>query len=627
MAAADRKRKLKFRTETRRVLDIVINSLYSHPDVFLRELVSNASDALDRLRFLMLTDSSVEPEEELRVEVVPNEDAGTLTVRDNGIGMTPDEMSVDLGTIAGSGTRGFLARLEEADEETLPELIGQFGVGFYSSFMVADRVEVVSRRADAERGARWASTGHETFTLREEDAPVGTGVVLHLKEGMDEYLRGWRLRELVARYSDFISYPVYVRDGSESEDEPANSMKPIWERPEEETGDSEYEEFYRRLTYDREPPLSRLVLHAEGTTEFRALLFVPGSRSLEMLMPDYRTGVRLYVRKVLIKEEADELLPRYLRFVKGVVESDDLPLNISRESLQENRTVQFIRRALTGKVIAWFERLMEEEPETYRRLFEDYGDLLKEGVYSDEQNRERLADLVMVWTSGSLEERRGLRQVVEAMPEDRERIYYVTGADRHELAASPYLESAAGSGGEVVLFDSPVDEIMLQVLGEYRGKRLVSLMRELGEEDLTEVERAEKSHAEETYSGLLEYMRDRLEGKASDVRFSPRLEGSPCIVVTDRSDPGDMMRRMMRAMNQELPEARRILELNPAHPVTGLLSDLYERDRSGGRLEELVGLLFDLGLVMSGGRPLDPSGFGRKVAELMTEAAPGSRDD
>ena len=305
-------RKLKFKAETRKVLDIVINSLYSHPDIFLRELISNSSDALDRLRFEMLTTPELDVDRELRIDILPNEEEGILTVRDNGIGMTENEMAKELGTIARSGTRSFLEELSGPDGEKTPEFIGQFGVGFYSTFMVADKVEVISRKTGSgEPGHRWTSTGHDTFTLsEEEDIPEGTSVILHLKKDMDEYLKSYRLRELVRKYSDFISYPVYIKsdDNSDWEKEPVNSQKPIWTRSEDDVSDEEYNEFYRHLSFDTQEPLSRLVFHAEGTTEFYSLLFIPSLRTMDMLMPDYKTGVRLFIKKVMIEEEADELL-------------------------------------------------------------------------------------------------------------------------------------------------------------------------------------------------------------------------------------------------------------------------------------------------------------------------------
>ncbi len=616
-------RKLKFKAETRKVLDIVINSLYSHPDIFLRELISNASDALDKLRFRMLTSPELDARRELRIEILPDAGNRTLTVRDNGIGMTEEEMARELGTIAGSGTRGFLDRLSGSDTENAPELIGQFGVGFYSSFMVADRVEVVSKSAGtSDPGHKWESSGEDSFTLREvEDVPDGTSVTLHLKDGMDEYLDVHRLRELVRKYSDFISYPVFVKseDDDEWEKEPVNSQKPIWTRPEEDVSEDEYNEFYRHLSFDPAEPLDRLVFHAEGTTEFYSLLFIPAPRTMEMLMPDYKTGIRLFIRKVMIEEEADQLLPRYLRFIKGVVESRDLPLNISRETLQENSTVKVMRKALTGKVLGWLEEMMKDDPAKYRNFFRNFGDLIKEGIYSDIQNRDRLADLLLVWTSSGGDEPVALKDMVDGMPEDTDRIYYVTGTDRKELASSPYLESVGKKDEEVLLFHSPVDEFMLQGLGEYRGKKLISLLREVDEDDLTEAEKSEKKNAEETFAGLLEYMKDQLGDSVESVRFSPRLKESPCILVSDRNDPGDMLRRLMKSLDQEMPEAKRILELNPVHPVIRVLQDLYEKERSGDKLRNYVLILYDLAAVMSGGRPEDPAEFGKRIADLIAD--------
>ncbi|MCD4700541.1 MAG: molecular chaperone HtpG [Candidatus Aegiribacteria sp.] len=612
-------RKLKFKAETKKVLDIVINSLYSHPDIFLRELISNSSDALDKLRFEMLTTPELDTDRELRIDILPNE--ATLTIRDNGIGMTEDEMAKELGTIARSGTRNFLGELTESDGEKTPEFIGQFGVGFYSTFMVADKVEVISRKMGSGKpGHRWTSTGHDTFTIREEeDIPEGTSVILHLKKDMDEYLKSYRLRELVRKYSDFISYPVYIKsdDDSDWEKEPVNSQKPIWTRPEDDVSDEEYNEFYKHLSFDPQNPLSRLVFHAEGTTEFYSLLFIPSIRSMDMLMPDYKAGVRLFIKKVMIEEEADELLPRYLRFIKGVVESSDLPLNISRETLQNNRTVRIIQKALTGKILGLFQDMLESDIDKYRKFFTSFGDMIKEGIYADMQHREELADLMLVWTSRSGDEQKSLKELVEELPEDTDRLYYITGTDRKELASSPYLESVGKSDVEVLLFDSPVDEFMLQSLNEYKGKKLVSLLKEVDEDDLSDAEKSEKKNAEETYAGLLEYIRDQLGDSVEDVRFSPRLKESPCILVSDKNDPGDMLRQMMKSMNQELPEAKKILELNPVHPIITSLQDLYEKDRSGDRLKDYVQILFDLGTVMAGARPENPADFGRRIASLL----------
>ena len=622
---SERVRKLKFKTETKKILDIVINSLYSHPDIFLRELISNSSDALDKLRFLMLTSPELASDRELRIDIIPDKDRRTLTVRDNGTGMNDDEMASELGTIAHSGSRGFIEAMDMSDNEKTPELIGQFGVGFYSAFMVSDKVEVLSRKSGSdEQGQRWSSTGHDTFSLRQEDnIPEGTSVILHLKEDMSEYLDGYRLRELVRKYSDFISYPVYIETGEEEEKEeesrkPVNTQKPIWTRSEDEVKDEEYNEFYNHLSFDIQKPLSRLVFHAEGTTEFYSLLFLPSTRTMEMLMPDYKTGIRLYVKKVMIMEEADDLLPRYFRFIKGVVESGDLPLNISRETLQENRTVRIIRKALTAKVISWFSDMLENDSEQYGKFFMNFGDLLKEGIYSDVQHREKLADLLMVWTSKSGDEQKSLRKLVENLPEDVDRIFYITGSDRKEMASSPYLESVGKADVEVLLFDSPVDEFMLQSLGEYKGKKLVSLLREVDIEDLTEEEKAEKKNAEETYAGLLEYIKDQLGDRVEAVRFSPRLKDSPCILVSDKNDPGEMFRQMMKTMNQEIPDAKKILELNPVHPVISMLQELYDKERSGDKLKNYVNILFDLGQIMAGGRPGDPVTFGKRITDLLS---------
>jgi molecular chaperone HtpG len=610
----------EFRTELEQLLDIIVHSLYSEREIFLRELLSNSSDAIDKLRFeairepALLEDAGTDWEIEIRVD----RDAKTLHVIDNGIGMSHTTIVDQLGTIARSGTREFLSALREAEASDRPELIGQFGVGFYSAFMVADTVEVLSRKAGTEQGHRWRSQGEDTFTVKDaDDLPVGTSVVLHLREDREEYLEGHRLRGLVSRYSDYITYPIVLVEDGEDESPVLNTQKPIWTRPEDQVSDEEYNEFYKHLAHATEEPLDRLVYHGEGMREFYALLFLPRFRQMQMMMPDYKSGVSLYVRKVMIKEEAEELLPRYLRFVRGVVESSDLPLNISRELLQNDATVRVIRKALTRKVLSWLGELRDERTDDYRVLFGQFGDLLKEGVYSDYEHQEELADLLLVHTSGSPDDPVPLRDLVEEMPDDVETLYYVTGEDRRELAASPYLEKARREGREVLLFDSPVDEIMLGALGEYRERKLVSLSKE-SDEDLTDEELERKETAEEAYAGLLEYMKDRLEDRVSDVRFSPRLQDSPCVLISDRNDPGEAMRNIMRAMKQDVPDMKRILELNPNHDLIERLDHLFENDRSSPELQRSVEMLYDLALIMAGGRPDDPATFGRRVADLLT---------
>jgi molecular chaperone HtpG len=619
---SDRPRKLKFKAETKRILDIVINSLYSHHDIFLRELISNASDALDKLRFESLTDPDILGEShEPKIEIIPDEEAKTLTVRDNGTGMTEEEMATELGTIASSGSRSFLEMLEKGESKDIPELIGQFGVGFYSAFMVADEVEVMSRKAGSDQpGHKWVSRGEETFTLREApDLPVGTSVILHLKEDMLDYLNEHRIRTLVSHYSDFIAYPIVLAVPGSDERPVLNTRKPIWTRPEDEVTEGDYKEFYSHLAYDTEQPLGRIAFHGEGVTEFYALLFIPRSRQPQLMLPDYKSGVSLYVKRVMIKEEAEELLPRYLRFVRGVVESRDLPLNISRELLQSNATVRTIRKALTRKVIDYLGQMREDRGDDYARFFDQFGDLIKEGIYSDYDRQDELADLLLVYTSESPEKPKVLKELAEGLPEDQETIPYVTGVDRRELAGSPYLEAARRKGREVLLFDSPMDEIMLQGMSEYREKRLVSLAKEPEEEELTEEQRKHRELAEEAFGGLLEFIKDQLGDKVSDVRFTSRLHDSPCVLVSTKNDPGEAVKTILKAMRENVPDFPKILELNPEHPLVGRMQEMYEQDRSSDRMKSYISLTYDIAVVMAGGRPEDPAGFGKSVAELMAE--------
>ncbi|MBN1433853.1 molecular chaperone HtpG [Candidatus Fermentibacterales bacterium] len=636
------KRKLRFRSETRQILDLVINSLYTHPDVFLRELVSNASDALDRLRFEALRDTGLlEEGMELRIRLSVDRESRTLTVSDNGIGMTADEMARNLGTIAGSGSRSFLAMLESergVDADSAVDLIGRFGVGFYSSFMVADEVAVFSRSAlERSSGAsEWRSRGGETFTISGSGSPSspGTDVVLHVREGMDEYLDEARLRELVRKYSDYVAYPIVMSRQGDEDQAPLNSMKPLWRRPPDEVSEGELNDFYRHLAGDLEPPLTTISYRAEGATEFNALLFVPSSRPLRMLFPDYRGGMNLYARGILIGEGYEGLLPGYLRFVSGVVECDDLPLNVSRETVQRSGALRLLNRNLTRKVIERLAEVMETSRSRYEEFFESFGDLIKEGIYADPERRGQLADLLLVEASGAEGKPVGLREHAEGLSEsDRKdgRLYYLSGMPMDELRRSPHLERLTGEGRQVLLFPGPLDDLVLQVMGSYRGLELVSASR--GELDLEpegddEAER-KLEQASSRCSGLFEYMRDALEGRVKEVRLSRRLTRSPFVLVSDHDDPGPTVRGILNAMKKkgESPlEFERTLEMNPDHPLLETLLALYETDRSGGRLRDYVALVYDLALVADGSRPHDATRMIDRVSELMA-SEPGVGQD
>lgn len=606
---------MKFKAETRRVLDLVINSLYSHRDIFLRELVSNSSDAIDRLRYLALDDPELTGEDySPEITISADKKAGTLTVSDNGVGMNAGDLQANLGTVASSGTLKFLE--EAASNSVKPELIGQFGVGFYSSFMVADRVTVKSRKAGEDSCWIWESDGSEKYTIEAaEGLPQGTSVILHLKEDAGEYGEAWKIESLVRHYSDFVSNPVYlVKDGEDGETrEQINTGKPVWLRSPSEVEESEYDSFFSHLTHHHSSPLDRFWYHGEGTTEFYALVFVPADRGMEMMLPDRRPGLSLYARRVMIMERADKILPQYLHFLRGVVESPDISLNVSREMLQQDRVLKTISTALTRKFLDHLSEMKEENGEKYREFFNLYGDFIKEGVYSDHQRREELAELLLFHTSGS-DEQVPLAALCEDIPENGA-IKYLAGATLDELKHSPYLESAGS--GSVLLLHGPIDLLALESLGEFRGRKLINLASETVEKDLSQEEKDARAQAEKDHGELIAALREALSERVSGIRFSPRLRETPCILVSAGDDPGEMVKMMMRAMNQETPESRKILELNPAHPLTGSLEE-FRRTASKEEFGKRAGMLLELARVLSGGKPDDPAEFGRFIAELMT---------
>lgn len=610
---------MKFRAETRRVLDLVINSLYSNRDIFLRELVSNSSDAIDRLRYLALDDSELTgdgyaPEIVIRAD----KEAGILTVSDNGVGMNSEDLQACLGTVASSGTLKFL---EEASANAVrPELIGQFGVGFYSAFMVADRVTVTSRKAGETTGWTWESQGTEEYTVEETTGlEKGTTVSLHLKEDAGEYLDNWKIESLISHYSDFVSNPVYLvkkdEESGEETREQVNRGTPVWLRNPDDVEDSEYNAFYSHLTHDHSEPLDRFWYHGEGTTEFHALIFTPASKGMDMMIPDRRPGLSLYARRVMIIERADQILPQYLHFFRGVVESPDVSLNVSREMLQQDRVLKTVSKVLTRKLLDHLSEMMEENSEKYLKFFSQYGDFIKEGVYSDFERKEELAGLLLFNATGS-DELISLDSICEKTPEDGV-IHYLAGNSLEELKSSPYLESS--DQDHILLLHGPVDLLALESLREYKGRKLVSLASESAEKDMSQEMKDARDQAEKDHSGLIEAVKERLGEKVAGVRFSPKLRETPCLLVASQDDPGEMMRMMMRAMNQDQPLSKKVLELNPAHPIVSSLEALQSREGSEEEFSSRVDMLLELARVLSGLKPEDPTAFGRFVAAQMVK--------
>jgi molecular chaperone HtpG len=605
----------KFKAETRRVLDLVINSLYSNSDIFLRELVSNASDAVDRLRYLALDEPSLTGENySPEIVISADRDKRTLSIIDNGVGMDRDELIANLGTVASSGTLRFLE--QAASTAAKPELIGQFGVGFYSAFMVARSVTVKTMKAGTGQGWVWESAGEESYTIEEGSGiQPGTAVTLHMKDDCAQYLDDWKIESLVKHYSDFVSNPVFLisagEDGSQQKKQ-INTGTPVWLRNPSDVEQEEYDSFYSHLTHSHEKPLDRFWYHGEGITEFYALVFIPATRGMDLMIPDRRPGLALYARKVMIMERAEKLLPQYLHFLRGIVESPDISLNISREMLQEDRVFRTVSKALTRKLLDHFTEMLENRRNDYLSFYSQYGDFLKEGVYSDYERRDDIIPLLLFHTTGT-DGMKSLPEVVEGKSQDGV-LHYLAGAGLAELRRSPHLESAGGE--EVLLLPGPVDLLAVEAIREYKGRKLVNLASDEVETELSPEDRETREKAEKDYSGLMESLRSILGDRVSGVRFSPRLTESPCLLVSSRDDPGEMMRMMMRAMNQDSPEPKMVLEINPSHPVVSEL----ERARASkdDSYPEMVSMFLELARVLSGGKPEDPAVFGKYVARLMS---------
>jgi molecular chaperone HtpG len=625
--------RMEFRTELKQLLDLIIHSLYTKKEIFLRELISNAADAIDKLRFEALKSPELLGGESAdgKIRLVADEGAGTLTVSDNGIGMSREAIVENLGTIARSGTRAFLETLKQAGAENRPELIGQFGVGFYASFMVADRVTVLSRPAGGGPGdgVKWESDGQGQFTVEpHEKATRGTDVVLHLREDAKEFLSEWRLREIVKRYSDYIEHPVVTevereKDGKKSvEEETLNSRRAIWLRPRTELKPEDYAAFYKQISHDDAEPLKTIHVVAEGgATDYRALLFVPKQKGWDwMAGPEKKSSIDLYVRRVLIQHENEQVAPPYLRFVKGVVDATDLPLNVSRETLQHDPRLGKIRTSLVGRVLKALEEMKNEAYEQeYTPFYKEFGGYLKEGVGQDFANRERLADLLLfesTKTDPKDESKRftTLAKYVGSMPEGQKEILYLTGDSREMIEHSPYLEGPASRGEEVLLLTDPVDEYLVASLHEYKGKRLQAV-------DRAEAQPPADKAAEEQFKPLLEKLKGILGNEVKDVRLSGRLKESAAVLVAGEGAMGAHLERLLQRMGrgEELPDTKRTLELNPDHAAVRALRGLHEKSPDDPRVGEYGRLLYEQAVVAEGSRIKDPAGFARRVNELITK--------
>jgi molecular chaperone HtpG len=617
---------LQFKTELKQVLDIIIHSLYSHKDIFLRELISNASDAIHTLRFQGLTHPELlEGNEDWKIKLVPDRQADTLTASDNGVGMSAESVVENLGTIAKSGTKALLESLRQADVKDRPELIGQFGVGFYSSFMVADRVTVISRAAGLpkEQGVKWESDGQGEFTVEPVTKETrGTDVILHLKGDAREFLDPWRLRQLVKHHSDFVEFPIVMdvekEEGGKKEtvEETLNSRKAIWLRSKSEITKEEYDEFYKHLSHDTEPPGQVIHYTGEGAVEFRALLYVPKHRPFDLMFGDQHKGVQLYIRRVFIMDDSEALLPPYLRFVKGVVDSPDLPLNVSREMLQQSAPLERIKNNLVHTVLRTLATWKNKEPDAYAAFYRELGSYLKEGVVQDYDNREKLADLLLLEsTKTEPGKHTTLGEYLERMPVSEGEIYYLVGESRPVLEHSPHLEAFRAQDREVLLFTEPIDEFVTQALTEYKGKKLKAIDK--GEIPGAAVEEGTKRR----YQPLLDFLKGKLGDGVKEVRLSARLKESAACLVADEWAMGPQMARLMERMGRggEVPPSKRVLELNPSHPAVEALQKLHARDATDARLEKYGRLLYDEAVIAEGSRVKDPAALARTVNELLVK--------
>ena len=619
---------LEFRTELKQLLHIITHSLYSHKEIFLRELISNASDAINKIKFDSLDrEELLEDNKDWKIRIAVDKEKKTLTISDNGIGMSRAEAVENLGTIAKSGTRAFLESLQKGEKKDQPELIGQFGVGFYSSFMVADRVTVESRRAgNPSDGVRWESDGQGEFRVEAiEKATRGTDVILHLKDDEQEFLDPYALRRLVKKFSDFIEHPV-VMDVEKEEgekkttvEETLNARKAIWLRSPSEVTQEEYKEFYKQISGNDDEPARTIHYVAEGTNEFRVLLFIPSKKPFELQWAgDYKIGPRLYVQRVLIMDHCEKLLPPYLRFVRGVVDSTSLPLNISRELLQQNPVLERIAKNVLKNVLDALKDMKDSEYEKYVSFFKELGSILKEGVGRDWTNREKLADLLLFESMNTPEGSfTSLAQYVEKMPAEQKEIVYLTGEERGPLEHSPYLEAFRSKGEDVLLLTDPIDEFVLPGLPEYKGKKLQAADRVEAPD-----KKEEQKEAAAKYEKLFAALKGHLE-EISDIRLSARLKESASCLVAAEGAMSAHLERLMERMGHagDAGRSKRVLELNGEHPVVIAMHELFERKPDDPRLAAYGRLLYEQAILAEGSKLKDPAGFARRINELLVKDA------
>jgi len=637
MSEAANKETLGFQTEVSQLLKLMIHSLYSNKEIFVRELISNASDASDKLRFEALTDKSLFGDDpDLKINLKVDKEARTLTISDNGIGMSRDEVIQNIGTIAKSGTKEFFSKLT-GDQAKDAQLIGQFGVGFYSSFIVADKVTLVSRRADLLEGdaVKWESSGEGEFTIEaSEKSTRGTDITLHLKEGEDEFLESYRLKSIAQRYSDHINLPIFMPkeewDEKESkfvvkdELEQINQASAIWSRAKSDITEEQYEEFYKHLSHDAEKPLSWAHARVEGRSEYTQLLYIPAKAPFDLWDREHRHGLKLYVQRVFIMDDAEQLLPAYLRFVKGVVDSSDLPLNVSREILQESKDVEAIRKGCINRILGLIEDLSENQPEKYTIFWNEFGRVLKEGVGEDWSNKDRIAKLLRFATTSSdtPDQTVSLADYVSRMKEAQDIIYYITAESYAAATSSPHLEIFRKKDIEVLLLSDRVDEWVTSNLPEFDGKKLVSVAK--GDLDLGKLsdsdEKSEEKQDSDDNADLVKRVKEALSGRVKDVRVSNRLVDSPSCLIADENEMSMNLSRMLKAAGQEVPNTDPILEINKDHPIVRKMASESDDER----FSDWSSIIFDQAMLAEGGTLNDPAAFVGRLNKLILDLSPGS---
>ncbi len=618
--------KFSFQTETKKLLDLVIHSIYTNKEIFLRELISNASDAIDKLRILSLTNPSLIDNPNFEIWVIPDKEKRTLSIIDNGIGMNKDDLINHIGTIAKSGTHEFMEKLKE-EKNNITELIGQFGVGFYSAFMVADKVEIITRKAGERVGYKWESYGDGEYTISEiEKEKNGTEIKLYLKpvdeeNGIEDFTDEWVISKIVKKYSDFIQYPIktYTEKEGKKEEKILNSMKPIWRKTSNEVTEEELEEFYKHISHDWQKPLKHLFYKAEGTMEFYSLLFIPSHAPFDFYFQGYKSGLSLYVKKVLIAENYEELLPKYLRFIKGVVESSDLSLNISREMLQNDRIIVQIRKNLTKKVLDALNEMVENDRENYLIFWKEFGDALKEGIFSDLENKNKIVPLLLFESTNDKEKLTTLKEYITRMKDGQKEIYCIAADSRVIAENSPQIEVLKNYGYEVLFIYNPIDEAVLQNISEVEGKKIKIIGKGKVEIETEEMKERRKliKEKEKDMKDFIEFIKKELSDYIKDVKLSENLISSPCCLSSEEYDISAAFKKYFKKESQIFSDTKRILEINPLNPVVEKMFDHYKKDKSSQILKDYCHLLLDYSLVLEGQPVTDPANFNKIFANLM----------